>query len=734
MAKRLEEHLYRSAQTKEEYLDASTLKSRLQEIALGLDVHRSSSDESKKDSSKRMRDPVSGNSLSDSSSGLSIGFNAETETTNSQQMFLQEQLKQMQQLQQLQQQQQLVSGSTGNSLEALLKQQQLKEELLREQNKQIQQQSMASGPTDSSDLMAMVQRQQAMMQFQSASANTTQNKSAQGILKTSSSKYDPQKRQVLKQQQQRLLLLRHASKCREGSACKVKFCSQMISLWKHMKKCRDKDCKTAHCLSSRCVLNHYRICKAENNTQSCEVCGPVMRQIKEHHPSTEEKGDAPDQNISQDATDRQQLQGGNNSSAIASVVSDSSVQQDTRKQIQELQAAQQKIQQKRTLLNHVQAQQLQLLEQQRQLEQEQLHVLPQTPKAQQLQEQQLLLQQILQEFQQQAMRLQEDIMRESLGSNNVQNDASLASRSTMSMQGPQNLQGSQMLLGELDQASSSETNLTMGGLRADSSRIDQGNVSLGKHFSSVVSHPLERQLSSNTIANQPSLVATARRCSLGKRLSALENISRSTHVDSSSNVGIPVSDSFDTEAPVIKSIEQGAPFNSGQIRSSDCDDAASEIQRPGRQKRVLQHGDANHTLSFIPSMSKSDLEEHLRSLEPNVTAGVIAQKLLPVVRRLLQDQLSWVFRDPVDVELLRVYDYYDVVKNPMCLTQVEQNLESGLYQDMDSAEADIRLVFDNAILYNGTDSIVGGMASSMIQRFETELQNITKGMKTISSV
>lgn len=40
MAKSLEEHLYRSAQTKEEYLDPKTLKQRLQTIAQGLDLHR----------------------------------------------------------------------------------------------------------------------------------------------------------------------------------------------------------------------------------------------------------------------------------------------------------------------------------------------------------------------------------------------------------------------------------------------------------------------------------------------------------------------------------------------------------------------------------------------------------------------------------------------------------------------------------------------------------------------
>mmetsp|Transcript_7844 Transcript_7844/g.12075 ORF Transcript_7844/g.12075 Transcript_7844/m.12075 type:complete len:98 (-) Transcript_7844:153-446(-) len=52
MAKRLEGHLYRSAVTKQEYLDPNTLKKRLQMIAHGLGVHRSGDGSSKKQGSE----------------------------------------------------------------------------------------------------------------------------------------------------------------------------------------------------------------------------------------------------------------------------------------------------------------------------------------------------------------------------------------------------------------------------------------------------------------------------------------------------------------------------------------------------------------------------------------------------------------------------------------------------------------------------------------------------------
>ena len=62
MAKSLEEHLYRSAQSKEEYLDMSTLKQCLQTIAHGLELHRSNSSGSNKlgDSSSQQEQHHSG--------------------------------------------------------------------------------------------------------------------------------------------------------------------------------------------------------------------------------------------------------------------------------------------------------------------------------------------------------------------------------------------------------------------------------------------------------------------------------------------------------------------------------------------------------------------------------------------------------------------------------------------------------------------------------------------------
>jgi hypothetical protein len=92
----------------------------------------------------------------------------------------------------------------------------------------------------------------------------------------------------IKHKQQRLLLLRHASKCtaKEGECRKTPHCAEMKRLWKHISECHDKNCKYPHCLSSRYVLMHYRRCKDAR----CPACAPVRKTIQDSQaPDSETK-------------------------------------------------------------------------------------------------------------------------------------------------------------------------------------------------------------------------------------------------------------------------------------------------------------------------------------------------------------------------------------------------------------------------------------------------------------
>ncbi|GMF36678.1 unnamed protein product [Phytophthora fragariaefolia] len=80
---------------------------------------------------------------------------------------------------------------------------------------------------------------------------------------------------VLRRQQERLCMLRHASTC-TAQQCVLPYCAGMKVLWKHICECHQRQCRTDHCISSRYVLSHFKQC----NKMICEVCGPVRKAIK----------------------------------------------------------------------------------------------------------------------------------------------------------------------------------------------------------------------------------------------------------------------------------------------------------------------------------------------------------------------------------------------------------------------------------------------------------------------
>eukprot|EP00536_Pseudo-nitzschia_multiseries_P008189 jgi/Psemu1/296830/fgenesh1_pm.204_\ len=148
----------------------------------------------------------------------------------------------------------------------------------------------------------------------------------------------------------------------------------------------------------------------------------------------------------------------------------------------------------------------------------------------------------------------------------------------------------------------------------------------------------------------------------------------------------------------------------------DKSDASPDTASSGAAKKV----------GGQPSLPKGDVEQHLLMLNKglHLTSRTITHKCLPIVQQLIDDPYGWVFRDAVDPVLFGLPDYFEVVKTPMHLLLVKKKLENAVYTDMASFERDVKLVFENAILYNGEDSDVGTLAKTMKGVFETEYKKV----------
>ncbi|CDR37661.1 CYFA0S01e14400g1_1 [Cyberlindnera fabianii] len=81
---------------------------------------------------------------------------------------------------------------------------------------------------------------------------------------------------------------------------------------------------------------------------------------------------------------------------------------------------------------------------------------------------------------------------------------------------------------------------------------------------------------------------------------------------------------------------------------------------------------------------------------------------------------AWPFAQPVNKE--EVADYYEVIKEPMDLSTMEQKLENDHYGTMEEFVYDARLVFNNCRSYNGDNTTYYKNANKLEKFFNSKLK------------
>lgn len=271
MAKRLEESLYRSAKSFDEYNDASTLKNRLQQLAVNIGMKTKKMQQQQALMQQRGGQP------------------------QQPQQYMQQQPQQPQQPQQQrppQPGQPLVAPQqqrppVPQQVQAPAPQNRMVS--LSDINPIIGGQPQQSAPPPAAPRPApapFAQPAQAPPPVQPVPPQAQAPAGAAPVpgpngSAVPTSRQVSDRQQVLRHQQQRLLLLRHAAKCQhEDGRCPVTpHCAGMKRLWKHIAECKNQKCVVPHCVSSRYVLSHYHRCKDVR----CPVCGPVREAIHRSH-------------------------------------------------------------------------------------------------------------------------------------------------------------------------------------------------------------------------------------------------------------------------------------------------------------------------------------------------------------------------------------------------------------------------------------------------------------------
>ncbi|KAJ0229239.1 Transcription factor GTE3 [Hirschfeldia incana] len=89
-----------------------------------------------------------------------------------------------------------------------------------------------------------------------------------------------------------------------------------------------------------------------------------------------------------------------------------------------------------------------------------------------------------------------------------------------------------------------------------------------------------------------------------------------------------------------------------------------------------------------------------------------------LLTKLMKHKFGWIFNTPVDAVKSGLHDYHTIVKKPMDLGTVKSRLSKSLYESPLEFAEDVRLTFNNALLYNPVGHEVHRMAEFLLSMFE----------------
>ncbi|CAN1356386.1 Transcription factor GTE4 [Linum perenne] len=140
-----------------------------------------------------------------------------------------------------------------------------------------------------------------------------------------------------------------------------------------------------------------------------------------------------------------------------------------------------------------------------------------------------------------------------------------------------------------------------------------------------------------------------------------------------------------------------------------------------KEKRTPKANQFYRNSEFLLAKDKFPPAESNKKSKSNHRFGSnhkIFRSCSSVLDKLMKHKHGWVFNTPVDVEGLRLHDYFTIIKHPMDLGTVKTRLNKNWYKSPEEFAEDVRLTFNNAMRYNPKGQDVHIMAEQLLRIFE----------------
>jgi hypothetical protein len=99
-----------------------------------------------------------------------------------------------------------------------------------------------------------------------------------------------------------------------------------------------------------------------------------------------------------------------------------------------------------------------------------------------------------------------------------------------------------------------------------------------------------------------------------------------------------------------------------------------------------------------------------------------------IIKKLLENENSWPFMEPIEPERFGLEDYFKIIKKPMDLGTIKRKLETGKYDKPSEVLEDIQLIWDNVYLYYKKNTTMYDYAKKLEDETKQRIQNIEEGI------
>ncbi|KAA0194450.1 CREB-binding protein [Fasciolopsis buskii] len=177
------------------------------------------------------------------------------------------------------------------------------------------------------------------------------------------------------------------------------------------------------------------------------------------------------------------------------------------------------------------------------------------------------------------------------------------------------------------------------------------------------------------------------------------------------------------------------PFaDGGAVSNLECDSNSVKKELKGSETPISTPSAESFTVGSTTTVTSSGSQQNLLSVKPDEskwkrwTREELLRHFLQLHEEISNDKYAEPFMAPVDPVVLHIPDYFQVIKEPMDLTTIRNNLEDGKYTEPWQVVEHFRLMFNNAWLYNKKTSKVYKMCTKLAELFQSRIDQVMQAM------